>query len=47
MHAFNPENVSGIMQMLGKNLFFDTLNAISIKVPVHVFVQSQLHDFTN
>jgi hypothetical protein len=31
--------------MLGINLFFDTLNAISIKIPMYVIVQSQLYDF--
>ncbi len=32
------------MQVLENSLFFDTLNAISIKVLLHVFIQSRMHN---
>ncbi len=30
--------------MLRKNLFFDTLNALLINVPMHIFIQSHMHN---
>ncbi len=32
------------MQALENNLFFDTLNAISVKVLMYIFIQSCMHN---
>ncbi len=39
-----PKNAFKIMQMFRINLFFDTLNAFLINVPVLIFIQSHMHN---
>jgi hypothetical protein len=40
----NPITAFRIMRMLKNNLFFDSLNAFSIKVRMHILIQSHMHD---
>ncbi len=38
--VITPKNAVGIMQMLGENLFFDTLLALALMVIMHIFIHT-------